>query len=213
MTPAPYPVGGLSNGLVAIIPGVLLLVGGVSGNLAGSAWANRLGRRTTGARVLTGGLGFLLAAPCVALVLAMPYILRAIPAYAAAAPGTQVTIGVALFALFGTLAAFTLNIYNGPTGAALQDVVAPKERAAAGGLELTLAHLLGDTYASAVVGALAVALSARVGGEQIGLALLLTCPVALVASGVIGVWGSRYYARDVAALGASPEAMVGAAAE
>ena len=140
VTPAPYPVGGLSKGLVAIIPGVLLLVGGVSGNLAGSAWANRLSRRTTGARVLTGGLGFLLAAPCVALVLAMPYILRAIPAYAAAAPGTQVTIGVALFALFGTLAAFTLNIYNGPTGAALQDVVAPKERAAAGGLELTLAR-------------------------------------------------------------------------
>src|SRR5439155_1231410 len=48
VTPAPYPVGGLSKGLVAIIPGVLLLVGGVSGNLAGSAWANRLSRRTTG---------------------------------------------------------------------------------------------------------------------------------------------------------------------
>lgn len=211
--PAAYPVGGLSKGLVALIPGAMLLVGGIAGNLAGSAWANRLGRRMVGARVFTGGVGFLLGAPCVAATLLAPHVLRAIPAYRAAAPGTQVALGVVVFACFGTLTAFLLNVYGGPLTAALQDVVSPRERAAAGGLELTLAHLLGDTYAAAAVGALSVALGHRLGGEQIGLALLLTCPVALVAAGAVSIWGSRFYARDVAALGVSPAALLGTAAE
>ncbi len=73
-----------------------------------------------------------------------------------------------------------------------------------------LAHVLGDVYATAAVGALADALGARLGGEQIGLALLITCPVALIAAGIIGIWGSRFYKGDVEALGASAEVMVGA---
>ncbi len=206
---APYPGAGLGEGLVAIIPGVMLLVGGVAGTLLGSAWSNRLSRRTSGARVLTGGFGFLLAAPCVMVTLLAPYILRAIPAYTATTPVTQVHIGVLVFAIFGTLSALFLNIYNGPTSAALQDVLPPKERSAGGGLELTLAHLLGDSYAATAVGALSVALSAALGGEQIGLALLLTCPVALLASGILGVWGSRFYARDVEALGGTADEMLG----
>jgi hypothetical protein len=60
------------------------------------------------------------------------------------------------------------------------------------------------------VGAIADAFAARLGGEQIGLALLVTCPLALVLAGVVGIWGSRFYKRDVEALGASAEAMVGA---
>jgi hypothetical protein len=208
-TPAPYPVGGLSEGMVAIIPGVILLVGGIGGNLAGSAWSNRLSRRTSGARVLAGGLGFLLAAPCVILTLTAPYVLRVIPAYADASPTTQVHLGVGLFIVFGMATAFFLNVYNGPTSAALQDVLPPKERSAGGGLELTLAHLLGDIYAASAVGALSVALSGALGGEQIGLALLLTCPVVLVASGIVGIWGARFYAKDVAALGSSADAMLG----
>ena len=46
----------------------------------------------------------------------------------------------------------------------------------------------------------------------VGLALLLTAPLALVLSGVVGIWGSRFYARDVAALGASAEQMLGVSA-
>ena len=206
---APYPGAGLSEGLVAIIPGVMLLVGGVAGTLLGSAWSTRLSRRSNGARVLTGGLGFLVAAPCVVVTLLAPYILRAIPVYVAASPVTQVHVGVLVFGVFGTLSALFLNIYNGPTSAALQDVLPPRERAAGGGLELTLAHLLGDSYAATAVGALSVALSAALGGEQIGLALLLTCPVMLVVSGIVGVWGSRFYARDVEALGGTASEMLG----
>lgn len=204
-----YGKDGLSEKMVVLIPGVLLLLGGIGGNLFGSWWANRLSRRTTGARVLTGGLGFLIAAPLVILVLTAPAILGAIPAYAHAATSTQVSIGVAAFAILGVTVAFFLNVYNGPTSAALQDVVPPAARASAGGLELTLAHLLGDSYAGAAVGGLSFLLGTALGGEQIGLALLLTCPVVLVASGIVGIWGSRFYAPDVEALGSSSEAMLG----
>jgi predicted MFS family arabinose efflux permease len=194
----------------SILAGALLVVGGIVGGIYGGAWANRLRRKYIGARVRVGGLGFLLAAPFVLFTLGAPYILRGVPAYTALAPASQVKIGVLIFALGGLCAAFFLNVYNGPTSAALQDVLPPNLRAAGGGLELTLAHVLGDVYATAAVGAIADAFAARLGGEQIGLALLVTCPLALVLAGVVGIWGSRFYKRDVEALGASAEAMVGA---
>lgn len=141
--------------------------------------------------------------PCVLVAIGAPYVLRLIPAYTSASEGTQVAVGVAVFAIFALLSAFFLNVYNGPMSAALLDVVPPAERSAAGGTELTLAHLLGDVYAGAVIGGLADMLG---GGEQIGLALLLTCPFVLVCAGLVGIWGSRFYARDVAAVSATAQA-------
>jgi hypothetical protein len=204
-----YGAAGLGKSTGSILAGSLLVLGGIVGGIYGGAWANRLRRKYIGARVRTGGLGFLWAAPFVAITLGAPFVLQSLPAYTALAPDTQVKIGVAIFALMGLCASFFLNVYNGPTSAALQDVLPPNLRAAGGGLELTLAHVLGDIYATAAVGALADAFSARLGGEQIGLALLVTCPLALVAAGIVGIWGSRFYKRDVEALGASAETMVG----
>jgi len=204
-----YGAASLSQGLVALLPGVLLLLGGLLGGLSGGFWANRASRKRSGARVLVSGLGFLASMPFVLVTLLAPYILRAIPAYTALVPKSQVSIGVAIFAIFGFGAAFFLNIYNGPSSAALQDVLPPTDRAAGGGLELTLAHLFGDIWAASAVGVLSVALGTALGGEQIGLALLLTCPLALTLSGIVGIWGSRFYAADVAALGTPEEAVTG----
>lgn len=204
-----FPHVGLSPHLVPILGGGVVLLGGILGNLYGGRWAGTLSRRHPGARVLTGGLGFLLAAPCVLLAVGASYVLPQIPAYAGASEASRLTIGIVIFILFALLAAFFLNVYNGPMSAALLDVVPAPERAAAGGTELTLAHLLGDVYAAALIGALADVLKQRLGGEQIGLALLLTCPIVLVASGIVGIWGSRFYAPDVAALGSTAEAMLG----
>ncbi|HET9111015.1 MAG TPA: MFS transporter [Ktedonobacterales bacterium] len=205
-----YGSAALGKSMGSILAGALLVLGGIIGGIYGGSWANRMRRKHIGARVRVGGLGFLLAAPFVLLTLGAPFVLRAVPAYTALAPSTQVTIGVVIFALGGLCAAFFLNVYNGPTSAALQDVLPPNMRAAGGGLELTLAHVLGDVYATALVGAIADAFHAALGGEQIGLALLVTCPVALVAAGIVGIWGSRFYKRDVEELGASAEAMIGA---
>jgi MFS transporter, Spinster family, sphingosine-1-phosphate transporter len=208
-SPGAFPHAGLSNGMIPIIGGAVVLVGGIIGNLAGGAIADRLGKRYAGARVLTGGLGFLLAMPCLLFAVGAPYVLRRIPAYSSASESTQVLVGVGIFVIFGLLAAFFLNLYNGPMSAALLDVVPAGERGSVGGLELTLAHLLGDVYAAALIGALATVLSANLGGEQVGLALLLTCPLMLLISGIIGISGSRYYAKDVAAVGASIAVLLG----
>lgn len=193
-----YHHAGLSAKVVVLVPGVVLIIGGIAGNLPGGAWADRMSQHDAGARVKTGALGFLLAAPCLVLTLLAPMLLHAIPAYAAASERTQVLLGTLCFIMLATLATICVNIYSGPTSAALQDVLAPADRGAGGGLELTLAHLFGDSWSPAAVGALAVVLN-----NQIWLALLLTCPLVLVLAGIVGIWGSRFYARDVGAVGAS----------
>ncbi|HET9979158.1 MAG TPA: MFS transporter [Ktedonobacterales bacterium] len=207
-----YPKEGLSPGMVSFLAGALILLGGIIGNLVGGVWSNRLARRHVGARVLTGGLGFLLAAPCVVAAVGAPMLLRQMAFFIGASIQTQLTIGIAIFSIFALLAAFFLNIYNGPVSAALLDVVPAAERGSAGGTELTLAHLCGDVYAAVLIGAIAQALEGALGGRQIGLALLLTCPLALIASGIVGIWGSRFYARDVAALGSTASEMLGTSA-
>jgi len=207
-----YPQEGLSPGMVSFLAGAVILLGGILGNLAGSAWAGRLSRRHAGARVLAGGLGFLLAAPFVIGAVGAPMVLRQLAFFTEASVHTQLTIGLSIFTVFALLAAFFLNIYNGPVSAALLDVVPAAERGAAGGTELTLAHLCGDVYAAVLIGAIAQALEGALGGKQVGLAMLLTCPLALVASGFVGIWGSRFYARDVAAIGGTASEMLGTAA-
>jgi MFS family permease len=192
---------GLSPAAIPILVGAVILLGGTGGYLYGGALADRLVQRYPGARVLTGGVGFLLAAPCLALAIGAPYVLRHIHLYRHAGEHIQVLVGVSIFVIFGLLGSFFVNLYNGPVTAALLDVVPANERSAADGTELTLSHLLGDVYAPAAVGGLAELLSHQLGGEQIGLALLLTAPAVLTAAGLVGIWGSRFYPRDVAALG------------
>ena len=85
-------------------------------------------------------------------------------------------IGLTVFLLFGLPASFCLNIYNGPTSAALLDVIPSEERGAADGTELFLAHLLGDVFSPVLIGLFAVFLTVQLGGDRIGLALLITCP-------------------------------------
>jgi hypothetical protein len=212
----PYPKGvGLSDSFVAALSGLIIVVGGVVGTLGGGMWSDRLVRRHPGARVLTGGLGFLLAAPIVAIATALPYILGLIPAYQQAAQSTQVRIGVAIYVPLALVVTFFLNVSNAPVGAALQDVIPADERGTAVGTELTLANLLGPVYAAVVVGLLADFLSGPhvFDNAQVGLsvALLMTVPPALIVSGLIGIWGSRFYKRDVEALAMTAKAMLGAA--
>ncbi|HEX6123372.1 MAG TPA: MFS transporter, partial [Ktedonobacterales bacterium] len=112
---APFPHAGLPDKMVPILAGGLVLIGGIFGNLYGGVLANKLSRRFTGARVMAGGLGFLLSAPCVALAIGSRFILQTIPAYNSASEGTQVLLGVGMLSVFGLLAAFFINVYNGPT--------------------------------------------------------------------------------------------------
>ncbi len=203
---------GISSKLVPIFAGAIVLLGSVFGALIGSPFAHRLSRKHPGARVLAGGLGYLFAAPAIIVAVGAPFVLYAIPAYASLDESTRLTIELVIFAISGLAAASFLNFFQGPTTAASLDVVPANERAGAGGTVLALSHLLGDVYAASLIGFIADRLSHSLGGSQIGLAMLLTLPVTLIASGIVSMIGSKHYAKDVAALGSSADVLLGVAA-
>lgn len=203
---------GLSAGITPVLAGAIVLLGGIFGSLFGGPYSRWLSHKHSGARVLAGGLGYLFAAPAVAVAVGAPFVLYSIPSYAALGESTRLTIELAIFAVAGLVGASCLNFYQGPTTAASLDVVPASERASAGGTVLGFSHLLGDVYAASLIGFIADRLSAAFGGSQIGLAMLLTMPITLVASGIIGMVGSRSYAKDVAALGSTADAMLGTTA-
>jgi hypothetical protein len=159
--------------------------------------------------VLAGGLGYLFAAPAVVVAVGAPYALYAIPSYPGLGESSRLIIELAIFAVAGLIAASCLNFYQGPTTTASLDVVPAAERAGAGGTVLGFSHLLGDIYAASLIGFIGDRLAVSLGGSQIGLAMLITMPIALVGSGIIGIRGSKHYAKDVAALGSSADVLLG----
>jgi MFS family permease len=211
VTGAPgFPRAGLSASLESVVAGAIVLLGGILGTLYGSRLGRRLSRRYSGGPVLVAALGFLLAAPAAIIAIGCQYILNLIPAYTHASESTRLIIGLSIFFVGGLAAAFFLNLYQGPLTAAQLEVVPANERAGVGGTTLAFSHLLGDSYSPALIGLIADQLHNALGGSQIGLAMLITWPIALVASGIIGIRGSRHYARDVAAVGGSVAAAQGA---
>lgn len=210
VTGAPgFPHAGLPTSLESVVAGAIVLVGGILGTLYGSRLGARLSRRNMGGRIVAGAIGSLVAIPAILVALGSKYVLDLIPAYTASAESTRLVVSLALFGLGGLTAAFGLNLYQGPFTSAQLEVVPAAERAGVGGTILAFSHLLGDSYSSTLVGGISVLLANALGGEQIGLAMLLTWPIALIASGVIGIVGSRYFAQDVAAVGGSVNATLG----
>jgi MFS family permease len=207
VTGAPgFPHAGLPTSLESVVAGAIVLLGGILGTLYGSRFGRQLSRRYTGGPVLAAAWGSLLAAPSAVLAIGGQYVLHAIPAFAQTSETTRLIVGLTVFFIGGVAAAFFLNLYQGPLTAAQLEVVPANERAGVGGTTLAFSHLLGDSYSPALIGLIADQLHNALGGSQVGLAMLLTWPIVLVGSGVIGMIGSRYYARDVAAVGGSLEA-------
>jgi MFS family permease len=154
---------------------LLLALASIAGTLAGGRLADWLSRRYAGGRLIAAGLGFLLAAPSMVLALVSPNIWVFLP----------------FFMLTGAL----LNIYNGPLNAAIQDTVPPAVRASAVALAFMLAHVCGDLAAPSVVGALSYLLD-PIHEAKLAQAMLIAGPGVLIIAGVIGIWGSRFLARE-----------------
>lgn len=178
---------GLSSSAAGLFSGGVIVVAGIAGLLVGGYLSDLLNRRYPGARVLVCGIGFLLSAP--AFVLA-------------------VTIhSIAIFSIFFILTVLLLNVYSGPSTAATQDVVPSALRASAVAISLLIAHLLGDAFSPLLVGVLAqnfdpthgLHFANNLAGQDLSLALLVTCPPALVIAGLIGIFGSRWMKDDIAA--------------
>jgi len=178
---------GLSSSQAGIYSGVIIVLAGLAGTVLGGYMADWLNRRHQGARVLVCGIGFLLGAPSFAVAVS--------------------THSFAVFTVFFVLTALLLTVYTGPSTAATQDVVPSILRASAVAVTLLFAHLLGDAFAPALVGALATAFDPThglhfanyVGGQDLAKALLITCTPALVIAGLVGITGARWMKADVVA--------------
>jgi MFS transporter, Spinster family, sphingosine-1-phosphate transporter len=206
VTGAPgFRTAGLSSSLDSVVAGGVVLVGGILGTLYGSRLGAQLSKRNPGGRVAAGGIGSFVALGGAIVSIGSKYLVDNFPGLANAPESTRLTIGLTLFCVGGTVAAFGLNLYQGPFTSALLEVVPPNERAGVGGTSLAFSHLLGDSYSSALVGAVSVLLANSLGGSQTGLAMLLCWPIPLIASGLIGIYGSRQFASDVAAVAGATE--------
>lgn len=178
---------GLSSLKASLFSGAVIVLAGLIGTLAGGYMADWLNRRHQGARVLICGIGFLLSAPAFALALTA----HSFP----------------LFALFFILTTILITFYNGPSTAATQDIAPSALRASAVALSLFIAHMLGDAFSPAIVGALARAFDPTGGlhfvnnmaGHDLSMALFITCTPALAIAGLVGIFGARWMKGDVAA--------------
>jgi MFS transporter, Spinster family, sphingosine-1-phosphate transporter len=178
---------GLSSGLASILSGGVVVIAGIVGLLIGGYMSDALNRRHPGARVLVCGIGFLLSAPAFALSVIIH---------------SEVVFIICFF-----ITAMLINVYNGPSTAATQDVVPSALRASAVALSLLLAHLLGDAFAPSLVGVLARLFdpthgqhfTQHVAGGELSLALLVTCVPTLVIAGLVGIFGARWMKADLAA--------------
>ena len=179
--------------------GVGTVIGGIAGLLAGGAIADALIARYPGARVLVSGWSFLIAVPLfVVSVLSVVLPLG-------------LSSNVRVFAIFTPLFILTvalLQVNSGPLTAVSQDVVVPLKRAASVGLTLLLSHFLGDLFAPTIAGALSDFLSGNSFFHSLGIthanspgyAFLVIGVPALLAAGIIGIWGARFVQRDEAAV-------------
>ncbi len=155
---------------------LLLALASIAGALSGGYLADWLTKRYAGGRLLAGSITFLAAAPVFALALISPNIWVFLP----------------FFVLSGAL----LNAYLGPLNAALQDALPPAVRASGFALAFMLAHLFGDFAAPSIIGGISTWLDPH-SQSKLAEAMLITGPAALVIAGVVGIWGSRFVARDV----------------
>ena len=178
---------GFTSGQAGLFSGLVIVLAGMAGTVIGGYVADMLNRRHQGARVLVCGIGFLLGAPAFAL---------------------SITIhSVPIFTIFFVLTTLLLTVYTGPSTAATQDVVPSALRASSVAISLLIAHLLGDAFAPTLVGVLATSFDpthglhfkAGAAGQDLSMALLITCTPALVLAGLVGIFGARWMKEDIAA--------------
>jgi MFS family permease len=166
---APFHV---TDSQASLLAGLLLVLGGVSGTLLGGPLADWVGRRVRGGRLLAIGVGFGLSVPGYVTIL--------------------LTHSLPVFIVVGTLTVLALNLQVGPLGAVLQDATPPRVRASVVAIAMLVAHLLGDTWSPAAVGAISTHT-----GERTAIGLLTVGVPTLLLAMVVAVMGRRAYASDV----------------
>ncbi len=153
--------------------GLVALIAGLTGTLAGSWLADWLEKRYPGrGRLLAIVLGVSASAPCAVFGLFAPNIVLL---YASLAPGV-------FFAVW----------YAGPILAALHDVVPPHRRATATGAYLMTVHLLGSAPGPAVAGWVA---NFSWGSLRLGLLVSIGIMALAVPAALLAIAGSKRVAK------------------
>ena len=166
----------LSVGKAGLLAGVVLVVGGLIGTLAGGWIADRRALKNAAGHLEVGIAGFLLGAVFITIALIAPMNVGPIPVFVPAF----------------LLAVACLYLYSGPFTAVAQSVVSPGLRASAVTMLLFVSHVFGDSHSTYDVGVI----SGFVGSLQT--ALLITSPTLLILAAIIAATGLRSANRDVA---------------
>ena len=168
----------LSVGKAGLLAGVVLVLGGLIGTLAGGWIADRRALKNPAAHLEVGIAGFLGGAVFITIALLAPMNAGPIPVFIPAF----------------LLAVICLYLYSGPFTAVSQNVVSPGLRASSVTLLLFVSHVFGDSHSTFDVGVI----SERIGSLQT--ALLITSPTLLILAAAIAATGLRTVKRDTQAM-------------
>lgn len=150
--------------------GLLTLVSGIGGTLAGGWLGDLLQRRIASAYFLVSGVGLALSVPCSAAVILLE---------------DRTTVLAAIF-----LAEVCIFLNTGPLNAIIAAVSPPAVRATAYALNIFIIHSLGDAVSPTIVGMVS---------DRAGLAAALwIAPGSLALAAAFCFWGMRHYAADAA---------------
>jgi MFS family permease len=164
----------LSVSSAGLLAGVVLVVGGLIGTLAGGWIADRRAKTSPAAHLEVGIAGFLIAAVFIIIALVAPLNIGPIPVFV---PAFLITV-------------IAIYMHAGPFTAVSQNVVSPALRASCVTMLLFVSHVFGDSHSTFDVGWI----SDRVNSLQV--ALLITSPTLLVVAAIIASTGLRSVKRD-----------------
>ena len=160
-----------------LVFGLLTLVSGLGGTMAGGWLGDRLMQRVPTAYLLVSGVGLALSVPCAAAVILL-----------------EDRTG-ALIAIF--LAEVFIFLNTGPLNAIIANVSRSEVRATAYAVNIFIIHALGDAISPAIVGMVS---------DRLGLsAAFWIAPGALALAAVFCFWAMRSYVRDVEGVKAKAE--------
>lgn len=168
----------LSVSQAGLFAGIVLVLGGLIGTLAGGWIADRLARKNPAAYLQVGIVGFLIGAVFIVISLVAPLNIGPIPIFV---PAFLITV-------------IALYLNAGPFTAVAQNVVSPALRASCVTMLLFVAHVFGDSHSTFDVGFLAD----RLGSLQS--ALLITSPTLLILAAIFAATGLRSVKPDTEAM-------------
>src|SRR5712692_3405387 len=169
---------GLSISGAGLLAGVVLVVGGLIGTLAGGWIADRRARTSPAAHLEVGIAGLLVGAVFITIALLAPLNIGPVPIFV---PTFLITV-VALY------------LHSGPFTAVSQNVISPALRASCVTLLLFVSHVFGDSHSTFDVGWI----SDQV--HSIQLALLITSPTLLIVAAILAATGLRTVKPDTEAM-------------